>query len=79
MKTTSLQRKVSSSAAAMQVVVFTTPAVLKNPLLLFCIPAASEVLAYCTILGLDPETESDLMYIAKEGIKAPVPPQWKPM
>ena len=60
-------------------VLFTTPAALQNQLLLFCIPAASEVLAYCSILGLNPETESDLMYIAKEGIRAPVPAQWKPM
>ncbi len=43
----------------------------------FC-PTA-EVLEYCRVLGLDPVVENDLLYIAKEGIKAPLPPEWKPM
>ncbi len=31
------------------------------------------------MLGLDPVTERDLLYIAKEGIKAPLPTNWKPV
>lgn len=41
--------------------------------------SVSEVLEYCKVLGLDPNTEKDLLYIAKEGIKAPLPENWKPM
>lgn len=41
--------------------------------------AATEILEYCKLLGLDPEKEKDLLYIAKEGIKAPVPKNWKPV
>lgn len=39
----------------------------------------SEILEYCKILGLDPVAERDLLYIAKEGIKAPLPKEWRPM
>jgi len=37
-----------------------------------------DVREYCDQLGLDPDKESDLLYIAKEAIKAPLPPEWKP-
>ncbi len=39
----------------------------------------AEVLEYCRVLGLDPVSENDLLYIAKEGIKAPLPREWKPV
>ena len=39
----------------------------------------TEILEYCKVLDLDPVTEKDLMYIAREGIKAPLPDQWKPV
>lgn len=39
----------------------------------------AEILHYCEVLGLDPNTEKDLMYIAKEGTKAPLPKDWKPV
>ncbi|KAL5460072.1 hypothetical protein EMCRGX_G033490 [Ephydatia muelleri] len=42
-------------------------------------PTEEEVIEYCKVLGLDPTTESDLIYIAKEGIKAPLPEKWKPV
>ena len=41
--------------------------------------ATAEVLEYCKVLDLDPMTEKDLLYIAKEGIKAPLPKEWKPV
>ena len=39
----------------------------------------ADVLEYGRVLGLDPVAEKDLLYIAREGIKAPLPPDWKPM
>lgn len=39
----------------------------------------AEVLEYCKVIGLDPVAERDLLYIAREGIKAPLPPDWKPV
>ena len=38
----------------------------------------TEVKEYCDVLGLDPVKEGDLLYIAREAIKAPLPPEWKP-
>ena len=42
-------------------------------------PCTVEVAEYCRVLGLDPVAESDLLYIAREGIKAPLPKEWKPV
>ena len=36
-----------------------------------------EILDYCKVIGLDPYAEKDLLYIAKEGTKALLPPDWK--
>ena len=33
----------------------------------------------CSALGIDPETEQDLVYIAREALKAPLPDAWKPV
>lgn len=38
-----------------------------------------EVLEYCKVLELDPIAEKEMLYIAREGIKAPLPTDWKPM
>ena len=38
-----------------------------------------EVLEYCKVLDLDPVAERELLYIAREGIKAPLPKDWKPV
>lgn len=38
----------------------------------------SEIFQYAEFLGIDPIREKDLMYIAKEGLVAPLPEQWKP-
>lgn len=37
-----------------------------------------EVWEYARWLGMDPETEDELLWIAREGIKAPLPADWKP-
>ena len=39
----------------------------------------TDILDYCALLGLDTNTEKDLMYIAREGSKAPLPKDWKPV
>lgn len=41
------------------------------------IPTEEEVNEYAEFLGLDPKTESHLMWIARNGVIAPVPPPWK--
>jgi hypothetical protein len=41
-------------------------------------PCFEEVQEYAVWLGMDKETDRDLFYIAKEGLKAPLPPPWKP-
>ena len=41
-------------------------------------PTDEEILEYATYLGIDVNKDSDLLYIAKEGLKAPLPDPWKP-
>jgi centrosomal protein CEP164 len=36
-----------------------------------------EIYEYARYLGLDIEKESELLWIAKQGLKAPLPPGWK--
>ncbi len=38
----------------------------------------TEIDEYAKWLGLDPATDSDLLWIAREGLKAPLPDEWKP-
>lgn len=40
-------------------------------------PSEEEVREYAEYLGIDLETESHLLWIAREGVVAPVPPPWK--
>ena len=42
------------------------------------LPTEDEILEYAKWLGMDPEEDKDLFYIAKEGLKAPLPKDWKP-
>lgn len=42
------------------------------------VPTEEEIREYATVIGIDPDREPDLMYIAREGINAPLPPDWKP-
>ena len=41
-------------------------------------PTDEEVKNYAEWLGLDPKEDTDLMYLAKEGLKAPLKDGWKP-
>lgn len=41
-------------------------------------PSESEVLEYAKWLGMDLEKDEDLFWIAREGLKAPLPENWKP-
>ena len=41
-------------------------------------PSHEEIVQYAEYLGMDPIADKDLLYIAKEGLKAPLPAPWKP-
>jgi len=38
----------------------------------------TEIIEYAKFLGMDPEEDRDFLYIAREGLKAPLPEPWKP-
>lgn len=42
------------------------------------VPADEEVEEYARFLGMDPREDRDFFYIAKEGLKAPLPRSWRP-
>ncbi|XP_054650665.1 centrosomal protein of 164 kDa-like isoform X6 [Dunckerocampus dactyliophorus] len=42
------------------------------------IPSEQEIRKYANEIGIDVDNEADLMWLAKEGIVAPLPPEWKP-
>lgn len=37
-----------------------------------------DLIEYAGVIGIDPDKEPDLMYIAREGINAKLPENWKP-
>jgi hypothetical protein len=41
-------------------------------------PSPEEVEEYAKYLGMDMQQDTKLFYIAKEGLKAPLPGPWKP-
>lgn len=41
-------------------------------------PNQEEIEEYAKYLGMDMVNDKDLFYIAKEGLKAPLPGPWKP-
>ncbi|CAJ1401852.1 unnamed protein product [Effrenium voratum] len=41
-------------------------------------PTEQEILDYSEWLGMDVEKDKDLMWIARAGLKVPLPPPWKP-
>ncbi|KAJ3034745.1 hypothetical protein HDV00_004723 [Rhizophlyctis rosea] len=41
-------------------------------------PTEEEIAEYAKFLGMDPHTDQDLFWIARESLKAPLPPNWKP-
>ncbi|KAJ0063835.1 hypothetical protein NL108_011082 [Boleophthalmus pectinirostris] len=42
------------------------------------IPSEQEVRDYAKEIGIDPDTEPELMWLAREGVIAPLPSGWKP-
>eukprot|EP00794_Sanderia_malayensis_P011078 gene11078-12246_t len=41
-------------------------------------PTEQEILDYADVIGLDPVKDKDLLWIARQGIVAPLPSDWKP-
>ena len=41
-------------------------------------PTTLEIHEYARFLGMDPDEDKDLLWIAKESLKAPLPENWKP-
>ncbi|KAJ3121352.1 hypothetical protein HK098_003766 [Nowakowskiella sp. JEL0407] len=41
-------------------------------------PSEEEVIEYAKFLGMDPENEKELLWIARQSLKAPLPADWKP-
>ncbi len=75
---TSLRRQVKPCSVSTVVAMVTRVSIIM-PSSSHLISRCSEVLEYCKVLELDPVTEKDLLYIAREGIKAPLPKNWKPV
>ncbi|XP_076781107.1 centrosomal protein of 164 kDa isoform X7 [Arvicanthis niloticus] len=42
------------------------------------IPSEQEILDFARVIGIDPVKEPELMWLAREGIEAPLPKGWKP-
>ncbi|NXU53867.1 CE164 protein, partial [Turnix velox] len=42
------------------------------------IPSEQEVHDFARDIGIDPEKEPELLWLAREGIVAPLPSEWKP-
>lgn len=45
---------------------------------LITLPLSSEIQEYAREIGIDPNSEPELLWLAREGIVAPLPPEWKP-
>ncbi|XP_057301369.1 centrosomal protein of 164 kDa-like isoform X2 [Hydractinia symbiolongicarpus] len=41
-------------------------------------PTEEEIFEYAQVIGINPYKEPELLYIARQGIVAPLPPDWKP-
>eukprot|EP00759_Apiculatamorpha_spiralis_P000432 PhF_6_TR10099/c0_g1_i1/m.15715 len=41
-------------------------------------PSTEELHEYAQWLGMDPELDKELMWVAEEGLKAPLPKDWRP-
>lgn len=42
------------------------------------VPTEEEILEYARVIGIETDVENDLLWIAREGINAPLPSNWKP-
>ena len=47
-------------------------------IIICCACLLTEVFEYALSIGIDPRKERDLLFIAREGIVAPLPQDWKP-
>ena len=47
-------------------------------IIICCACLLTEVFEYAHSIGIDPYKEKDLLFIAREGIVAPLPQDWKP-
>ena len=43
-----------------------------------CGICCTEIYDYARVIGIDPEREPEMLWIAREGINAPLPENWKP-
>ena len=43
-----------------------------------CFPCLLEIYEYAQVIGINPGSEPELLHIARGGIVAPLPPDWKP-
>ncbi|NWW05303.1 CE164 protein, partial [Oreocharis arfaki] len=41
------------------------------------VPKEKEIREFAPIIGIDPDTESELLWLAKECLVTPLPPEWK--
>mmetsp|Transcript_4213 Transcript_4213/g.8319 ORF Transcript_4213/g.8319 Transcript_4213/m.8319 type:complete len:105 (-) Transcript_4213:1073-1387(-) len=41
-------------------------------------PTEAEIVEYAQWIGMDVQADKDLLWIAREGLKAPLPEGWKP-
>ncbi|KAI8616800.1 hypothetical protein BC830DRAFT_1116567 [Chytriomyces sp. MP71] len=41
-------------------------------------PSQEEIIEYAKFLGMDEDEDKHLFWIARESLKAPLPPDWKP-
>ncbi|XP_034478955.1 uncharacterized protein LOC117785155 [Drosophila innubila] len=42
-----------------------------------CLPSSDEINDYATLIGIEPSKETHLLYLAKEGLMAALPAEWK--
>ncbi|XP_030569641.1 centrosomal protein of 164 kDa [Drosophila novamexicana] len=42
-----------------------------------CLPSSEEINDYASLIGIEPSKEPHLLYLAKEGLMAALPPEWK--
>ena len=41
-------------------------------------PTEAEIVEHAKKLGMDLEADKELFWVAREGLRAPLPPDWKP-
>ncbi|XP_016995264.2 centrosomal protein of 164 kDa [Drosophila takahashii] len=90
MTTTSISKRISSAAAAatteqqMAKAVSTTSSSSQGSSVICeevfdeaCFPSSEEINEYASLIGIEPQREQHLLYLAKEGLMAALPLDWK--